>query len=100
MNHLQLLQAALHSTEQMLAAAEQGQWARIAELEAVRASQLQQVFPLAEDEENEALRPVLEQLVALNQQVEQLCRSARQSLQTELSRFTQKKQAAAAYRSV
>lgn len=100
MTEIELLQAALANTKAMLTSAEQGDWARIAELDAERAALLQQAFPLSEEDSSAAARPALAEMIELNQQVEKYCSQARHELQTELSRFTRKKQAAAAYRAV
>jgi hypothetical protein len=100
MKEIELLQAAIANTKAMLTAAEQGDWSSIAELEVVRSNQLEQAFPLPEHSDTVSVSALLAELIELNQQVETHCSEARKSLQTELSRFTQKKRAAAAYRSV
>jgi hypothetical protein len=91
--------AAKNTTSQMLQAAHDEQWARIAELEVLRSQQLSSLFPLGEQAVETDFATELEALIELNQQVENLCREARQSLQSELSQFTRNKRAAAAYRS-
>lgn len=99
MKEIELLQAAIANTKSMLTAAEQAEWSTIAELEVVRSRQLEQIFPLPERNDTVTVRALLTELIELNQQVEKQCSEAKKSLQTELSRFTQKKRAAAAYRS-
>ena len=100
MSEIEFLQAALVKTKAMLTAAEQGGWSKIAELNAERVSFLQQALPLSEEDSLTDVKVILAELIELNQQVEKYCAEARHDLQTELSQFTRKKLAAAAYRGV
>ncbi len=100
MREMEVLQAAIANTRAMLSAAQQAEWSKIAQLDAERASLLEQAFPLPHDVDPAEARPLMNELIELNQQVEKYCAEARQELQIEMSRFTQKKHAAAAYRSV
>ena len=100
MSEIELLQAALVKTKAMLTAAEQEEWSKIAELDAERAGLFHQAFPLSEENSPADVRTTLTELIELNKQVEKYCAKAKHDLQTDLSRFTRKKQAAAAYRSV
>lgn len=98
---LQHLHKATLLTEQMLHAAENADWSELTEVVAVRALELEQAFSTeSSDTLDESAKPTLEKLIDLNQQVEQLCRNAKQDLATELRRFTKNKQAAAAYKSL
>jgi hypothetical protein len=98
---LQHLHKATILTEQMLLAAEKAEWSELTQLAASRTKELEHAFSKKNTKGlDESAKPALEKLIDLNKQVEQLCRNAKQDLETELRRFTQNKQAVAAYKSL
>jgi ferritin-like metal-binding protein YciE len=90
----------LELTEQMYQAAQNEQWASIAELHIKRIPLIEKVFPLESHEQHPALIPPMEKLVQLNEQVEAICKDARQSLQLELAGMNKNKKAVSAYQTI
>lgn len=94
-----LLKQALQLTEDMFQCAQNEQWDELTSLQQQRGDMLEHIFPLEPENENEQAKTVLEQIIAVNQQTEVLCREARQALQVEISGLNKNKKAVAAYRS-
>ncbi|MCX4193857.1 flagellar protein FliT [Methylophaga sp. OBS1] len=93
------LKRAADLTSTMLQMAEAGQWSGLSEFQKQRTDLLQQCFPLDAEQQTLDVRAVVETMIAQNQQLEQLCRQAQQSLQTELRGLNNNRKAVAAYQS-
>ncbi|MTI63765.1 flagellar protein FliT [Methylophaga sp.] len=98
-NKLTQLQRAADLTSTMLQMAEAGQWSGLPEFQQQRSELLQQSFPLNPQDQTVDTRTIVEIMISENQQLEQLCRKAQKSLQTELSGLNQNRKAVAAYQS-
>lgn len=96
---LEKLEQARQLSEQMLKAANEGRWSVIAVLQIKRTALLEQIFPLKTTEHAAQVRPLLESIISTNQQLEDVCKDKRQSLQTELTGLNKNKKAVNAYRS-
>lgn len=93
------LKRAADLTSTMLQMAEAGQWSGLSEFQKQRTDLLQQCFPLDAEQQTLDVRAVVETMIEQNQQLEQLCRQAQQSLQTELQGLNKNRKAVAAYQS-
>lgn len=93
------LKRAADLTSTMLQMAEAGQWSGLSEFQKQRTEFLQQCFPLEADQQTADVRVVIETMIEQNQQLEQLCRKAQQSLQLELQSLNKNRKAVAAYQS-
>ena len=98
-NKLTQLQRAADLTSTMLQMAEARQWSGLSAYQVERTELLQQSFPLEPGQQTENSRILIENMIQQNQQLEQLCRDAQQSLQTELRGLNKNRKAVAAYQS-
>lgn len=91
------LEQALQLTYTMYQQAQEENWSALPELQQQRTDLLETVFPVDETDNISAIRPLLEQMIAMNQQVETSCKNARQAFQVELADLNKNKKAVAAY---
>ena len=99
MSEISRLKQVLRLTEDMSAAVNAGKWSDVSTLTKLRAELMESIFPLDNHVDQSEARPLIEQIVKLNQSVEQRCLDARQTIQTELGQFNKNKKVAAAYQS-
>jgi hypothetical protein len=99
LNKVTQLKRAADLTSTMLQMAEDGQWSGLSEFQKQRTELLEQCFPLEADQQTANARVLIETMIQQNQQLEQLCRKAQQSLQLELQSLNKNRKAVAAYQS-
>lgn len=97
MSQLQLLKQAYQHTEAMLQAAQNAQWNEVAEQHQKRETLFQSAFPITNASETEVAKLITEKILKLNQEIELLCKQARQQVQTELTGLHHNKKAVSAY---
>lgn len=98
-NAVMQLRQAVDLTRAMLQMAQDRKWSALPEMQQKRAALLEQIFPLGEDQQTLDTRALLESMIADNQQLEQICRDAQQTLRLELSDLNKNRKAVAAYQS-
>jgi hypothetical protein len=99
MPKLASLKQALHLTNTMYQQAQAENWSALPDLQQQRHVLLDAVFPVDAADNIDAIRPLLEQMIAMNQQLETCCKNARQALHVELNGLNKNKKAVAAYHS-
>lgn len=87
-------------TDEMQSAAQQGEWERVVELEALRRPQLEQFFSsLPSENQQAAWRALGERLLMVDHQILELAQSAKSEVAHSLQELNSSQQATAAYQS-
>jgi len=93
------IERALVLTAEMIDLARQEEWDKVSSLDVERKKVISELFPIESDEHSESIQNELQQLIALNTQLEELSILARKESQTQINNLTQKRKASSAYQS-
>ena len=96
----QTLDGAMSMTRQMLSSAKQGEWQKVADLQAQRQKSLTSTLQASANIDSQSSNGVrIQKLIELDQEVQLLVKSARDSVRDELLQINKVRTAAKAYSS-